>query len=184
MDKTEIKNNATYVFCESISGKENADTILHTSFNKDKLIFKFCCKEKFFCPRHKEYNAPLFDGDIVELMLTLGDMRKYLEIEVNQHNAQYCVLIDNETGRNFDKITKLSVPVIESEVKIDKEYWECVIIIKTEDLVKLGWQEDNCFANAHRQSYTVTDELLQYSLNSAYEPNFHIVKAFLKLNCA
>lgn len=172
-----------YEMGDSVSGQKNGDTMLHTQFDEEKLVFKFCCKEEFFCPRHFEYNKPLFDGDIVELMLTLGSKKKYLEIEVNQNNAQYCVLIDNFYGDNYDVITFLPEPVIESQVKIDKNYWECVIIIKVEDLVKLGWEKENCYMNAHRQSYNENNDMKQYSLSAPIEPNFHVVKAFVKLDC-
>lgn len=182
MEKLVVRSNNTYDMGDSVTGFINGDTILHTEFDDNKLVFKFCCKEEYFCPRHFEYNKPLFDGDIVELMISLGSKKKYLEIEVNQNNAQYCVLIDNFYGKHYDVITKLPKTVIESEVKIEKNYWECVIIIKTKDLVELGWQKDDCYMNAHRQSYDKNNDMKQYSLGTPIEPNFHVVDAFVKLD--
>lgn len=172
-----------YAMGDSVTGIIDGDTMIHTQFDDDKLVFKFCCKEEYFCPKHFEYNKPLFDGDIVELMITLGSKKKYLEIEVNQNNAQYCVLIDNYNGNHYDVITKIPKPVIESSIKIEKNYWECVIIIKVEDLVKLGWDKTNSYINAHRQSYDRVNDMKQYSLSRTIEPNFHMANAFLLLEC-
>lgn len=112
---TSLKNNIFFIdsvardypFYNSVNGEKSDKTLFGVRFDGKNLIFRFDCEEEFFCPKYYGYNEPLYEGDIVELMISLGDKNRYLEVEVNQNNANYCVIIINADGKGKISIEKL-----------------------------------------------------------------------------
>lgn len=157
---------------------------LRTEFScfedEEYLYFNFHCEQDFPCPKHTEYNKPLYEGDIVEVLLTLNYKNRYLEIEVNQNNAKYCVIIDNIDGEGDIIITKIDICPFIAENKIINEEWKCSITIPKEELIKIGWTE-NSLINAHRQDFDKRGKLNLYSLYPTFSRSFHKTIAFKKL---
>lgn len=148
--------------------------------DKENLYFNFICESDGFSPKHKEFNAPLYEGDIAEILLSLDKREHYLEIEVNQNNAQYCVLIDNDGSGNFE-ITKLEKPCFSSEVFLRENEWECEISLPLVEIEKLGGKLDGCYINLLRQDYDKAGNLRLYSLYPTYCNSFHKCGYFEKI---
>lgn len=177
----QIKENPQFFnLCNSESGESRDDTYFSFNHDKEKLYFCFKVHRMFKKSVHKEYNAPLYEGDIVELMLTLDSDNSYLEIEVNEFNTQYCVLIHNKDGKGDITISYLPESVIESEVEIiDDNFAQYFITVKKDDLRKLGWNGILKF-NAHRQIFDDEGYLHLRSLNPIFGKTFHNTDAFIK----
>ena len=165
--------------------KSGKDALLKTFFScsedEKNLYFNFSSQEIFSCPMHKEYNKPLYEGDTVEVFLTLDRPKRYLEIEINQYNAAYCVIIDNKDGEGDIIISKIAKCVFESVNTFEKDVWECDIKIAKKKLYELGWSEENALINACRQDFDKDKNLNIYSLFPTYSKTFHKVRAFQKL---
>ena len=161
------------------TGSPSEKTSFRAEESDGDFRFRFECKENYFCPKHFNYNDPLYDGDIVELMITLGDKRRYLEIECNYNNADYCVIIDNRDGEGDIIITPLEENVIKSRVETLADGWACDIILSVKELKKLGFGNPFYF-NAHRQDYDETGYLNLYSLSPTFCDKFHKTTAFLR----
>lgn len=161
------------------TGKPSERTLFRAEERDGVFRFRFECKENFFYPRYFNYNEPLYDGDIVELMITLGDKRRYLEIECNYNNADYCVLINNCDGEGDIVITPLDENVIKSRVEKLADGWACEIMLSVKELKKLGFSNPFYF-NAHRQDYDETGYLNLYSLSPTFCDKFHKTTAFLR----
>lgn len=175
--KTFVRN----FLSDSRTGEKSNRTKFYASYDEENLYFRFDCKEEFFRPEHKEFNAPLYEGDIVELMLTLGDKNNYLEVEVNQNNALYLALITNSDGKGDISINLSEENFIKSAVSVNQTGWTCDIIIPTEKLTEKGWKAENAFFNAHRQDFDEKGYLDLYSLNSPLSDTFHVTDAFLQM---
>ena len=76
---------------DSRSGTKSNRTKFYVSYDEENLYFRFDCREEFFRPEHNEFNAPLYEGDIVELMLTLGEktnISKWKSIKITPYILQ------------------------------------------------------------------------------------------------
>lgn len=161
--------------------------LLETEFicseDKNNYYFKFNCQESYPSPKYKEYNMPLYEGDIVEVMLTLENRNRYLEIELNHYNAKYCVIIENKDGKGDIIIEKLDKCQFYSfSLQREDSRWITYISLPKENLKKIGWQPETCYINVHRQDYDKNGKLNLYSLKPTYSNTFHIVDAFTKLH--
>lgn len=169
---------------ECITGEK---ALLRTDFmcteDNNNLYFKFSCEENNPYPRHKKYNEPLYEGDIVEVMLTLEEKNCYLEIELNQYNAKYCAVIENSDGKGDIIINKVDECMFYSfSLKRQEDgRWISYISLSKDLLKKIGWSADSCYINAYRQDYDKTGKLNLYSLSPTYCATFHVVDSFIKL---
>lgn len=166
------------------NGEESSTTRFSTGFDDLYWYFRFECVEDNFCPKHSEYNRPLYEGDIVEVLITLEEKNRYLEIEVNQNNANYCAIIDNKDGFKEITINLLTENPIKSTVNIMKNKWTCDILIALDKLYELGLNPTKTFLNAHRQDFDKDGNLRLYSLSPTYSDTFHRTDAFVKANFA
>ncbi|HHT82987.1 MAG TPA: hypothetical protein GXZ92_00800 [Clostridiales bacterium] len=162
-------------------GKAPVQTHFVCQEDNENIYFHFDCEQNFAFPKHKEYNAPLYEGDIVEVLISLDSKNRYLEIEVNQYNAKYCVIIDNIDGNGDIIINKMDNCIFESRVLAQKERWITDIVLSKKNLAAIGWKKDNCFFNAHRQDFDQKGKLHLYSLYPTYSNSFHKTAAFEKL---
>lgn len=176
------KEYAEYHLADTTSCRDDDKTVFLCKADKTALYFRFECEESYFYPKYREYNAPLYEGDIVELMITLGRLNYYLEVEVNYYNAAYCVLVNNRDGEGDFALEKLSQNIITSCVTNIPNGWACDIIIAKDELRKIGWSEDNCYFNAHRQSFNQAQELALYSLSPNGTKSFHKPKSFILMD--
>lgn len=148
---------------------------------EDTLIFDFSVTDDFLCSKHGGYNDPLYEGDIVEVLITLGEKNRYLEIEVNPDGAQYCVVIENSDGKGDISITKLPAPIFASAVERTDDGWDCEIALPLNELISLGFSEKNCYFNMLRQSFDRDGRLNLYCLFPTLSSSFHVTDAFQKL---
>lgn len=145
----------------------------------ENLYFSFTCQSDCMTPKHNGFNDPLFEGDIVEILLSLEHRNHYLEIEVNQNNAQYCVLIDNDGNGNFS-VTKMDAPCFSSSVNINENEWECEIILPKKELTRLNINESDCYINLLRQDYDKNGVLRLYCVYPTLCGSFHRSERFEK----
>lgn len=176
------KIGKTQLFFESAGGKASDKTVFKTFLDDKNWYFTFECEENFFYPKHANFNDKLFEGDIVELMITLGDKNRYLEVEVNQNNAAYLAIIDNLDGEGKINIKFLDKNFIFSSVKLAINKWFCDIIIPFERLEELGFDKKSAFFNAHRQDFDESGNLNLYSLSPTMSRTFHKIDAFLNVS--
>lgn len=168
-----------YFLKETESGAESSRTCVFWRQNGEELFFRFECKEEFFYPKHYGYNEPLYEGDIVELMITLGSKNRYLETETNFNGADYCVIIENKDGEGDIEIFPLEKNLVKSKVETLVDGWACDIILDIKELKKIGLGKD-VFFNAHRQDFDENGILRLYSLNPTLCRTFHRISAFLR----
>lgn len=147
------------------------------------LYFVFDGEQDFPYHKHWEYNAPLYEGDIYEVLLTLSGKNRYLEIEVNGNNAAYCVIIDNKDGEGDIVITKLDRCVFEAVSRLDPSRWTAEIKLPKDELRKLGRHAGPCMFNMHRQDFDADGVLNLYSLYPTFSGSFHKTASFGRLNC-
>lgn len=136
------------------------------------MYITFDCAEKSRTPKYDEYNKPLYEGDIVEVLLTLGSPRKYLEIEVNQNSAIYCAVIENRDGEGNISIQKLPKALCEVNVTLTEGKWCTEIIICYSSILLLGFEMHKAMINLLRQDYN-GDKLNLYAVYPTYSDTFH-----------
>lgn len=178
-----IKNIPNYLnLVDTTTGEIREDTFFAFKHNKEKVYFYFKLERMYNNSKYTTFNAPLYEGDIVEIMLTLGKDNHYLEIELNEHNAQYLVVIDNQDGKGDITISYLPASICETSVKVLDDNWAMYeIIIDKEKLRNLGMTDMVKF-NAHRQIFDDEGNLHLRSLNPTYSNTFHDIDAFIKIN--
>jgi N-acetylhexosamine 1-kinase len=181
-EKSHVLSSSSYSsFVDTKTGVIKNDILFNANENNDKFYFTFKCDRLYNKSKYEEYNQPLYEGDIVELMIVLENDNKYLEIEVNEFNAQYCALIENKDGKGDIDIQYLSESVIISKVNMLDDNWvEYKIIIEKDDLKKLGWNGKMKF-NAHRQIFDNKNILHLRSLNPTYSSTFHDIESFIQI---
>lgn len=169
------------VECET-GKKAKLKTKILFEHDEKNLYFHFECEQIFRSPKYFHYNEPLFEGDIVEVLITLDERKKYLEIEANQNNSQYSVIIYNKDGKGNIEITKIDKSNFCSTIKELENFWSCDIILAKENLKKLGWNENDFFINFHRQDFDKNNNMNLYSLQPTFCRKFHITSAMKHIN--
>lgn len=176
----EIKEKSQKFYLKDTrTGEENYRTAIIFYRDKENMYFRFECREEFFYPKHFNYNDPLYEGDIAELMISLGDKNTYLETETNFNGADYCVLIENKDGRGDISITKLTKKLFKSHVQTLEDGWACDIIVNMDELKKIGFA-DRFYFNVHRQDFDENGNLHLYSLSPTYCDTFHVTERFIE----
>lgn len=172
-------------FMECATGRSpSLETLFVCSEDKNNYYFKFSCQQESSFPKYKEYNQPLYEGDIVQIMFSLEKKNRYLEIEVNQYNAKYCVIVNNKDGKgdiSIEKIPRSLFYSLSLERKKDNK-WIVYISLPKERLKLLGWCPETCYINVHRQDVDKNGKLNRYSLSPTYSQPFHSIDAFIKLH--
>lgn len=163
-----IPNNPTNVLCRA---------------SKEGLFFTFEVTDNDLATYGKNYNDPLWKGDVVEIFLTLGSRNRYLEIEVNPDNAQYAAVITNESGEGDFQIEFINSPPLESTVSKSESGWTANIFMPFDKLKELNWEPKHSFINLYRQDYRPDGELKLYALSPTMCGSFHKVKSFIPFQC-
>lgn len=161
-------------------GQAELKTFVVCSEDEKNLYFEFDGEQKAPFHQHCEYNAPLYEGDIFEVMLTLDRPDRYLEIEINGNNAKYCVIIENKDGEGDIIINKLNECIFESTADVQPERWRAAITLPKAELHKLGWEKEACRINLHRQDFE-DGNLNLYSFFPTFSGSFHKINSFGKL---
>lgn len=154
------------------------ETVFSVSFEKGSLNVSFISYDHHVVSKGKAYNDKLYEGDTVEIFITLGKRNKYLELEVNPDGVQYTSVVENNDS-SFN-ITYLVKSPFSSYVKRQADHWRCVMNIPITNLQELGFIKENAYFNLFRQDYD-GEQLNLYALNPTYKETFHDVNSFLKL---
>lgn len=123
---------------------------------------------------------PLYEGDVVEIFLALGENRRYLELEFNQNGAIFAAIIENDgenrnlsfvDGRKFVKVCVENLPNL----------WITRAEIDINLLKSLGYSEDYPYGNLLREDFDEADNMSIYAASPTYAETFHKPSAFVKL---
>ncbi len=134
------------------------------------------------CPKamHSTYNAPLYEGDIYELLMTLDAPNRYLEVEIDPNGTLYVVIITNRDGEGDIEIEYLDTHRIEAMTDIRGELWTADLTLDMQWLRSLGYQEP-VFWNLLRQDFGEDGVLHLSCVSPTYAPSFHKPKAFVEV---
>ena len=163
---------------DNFGGMAKNETDYSLSFVNDLLNLSFLSYDKNIFSKGKSYNDRLYEGDTVEIFITLGRKNKYLELEVNPDGVQYAGIVENSDGQL--NITYLPTSPFLSHVERNLNGWECCMTIPIANLQALGFQKDNAYFNLFRQDYN-GDTLNLYALNPTNKNTFHDSDSFVKL---
>lgn len=147
------------------------------------IYFDFECdtyKKDYVCVGEK-YNDPLYNGDVVEVFITLGRLDKYLELETNPKGLNYAVLVENADGFGEITLTQIDTCPYTSVVKKKGKDWTTKMTISLQTLKELGFDSNNAYINLFRHSYFPDGKHEYYAYNPTTLRNFHIVSYFVKL---
>lgn len=155
--------------------------VVQYSVSDDSIVVDFKLEENCPNPKHYGYNEPLHEGDIVEILLTLGDKKKYLEIEVNLNGALYAAVITNRDGEGDFSIDFLPTHEVTYSTSISGNIWSTHIELPISWLRTLGYQ-NNEFWNLLREDYDNQGYMRLACVSPTYARSFHKIKAFLPIN--
>ncbi|MEG1608662.1 MAG: carbohydrate-binding family 9-like protein [Clostridia bacterium] len=185
LNNLEISSTKNIVFLKNnIDGNEALEqTRVSCWRDNDSLYFEFCCdtSAEGYTSFGKNYNDKLWMGNVVEVFITLGDKKKYIEIETNPNGVNYAVKVDNKDGVGDFELTFLEEGQYLSMVAVNGKEWTTWIAMPIEKLEKLGFDKNNAFINMYRQSYIDQNEPNLYAYSPTMLPKFHICDAFAKL---
>ncbi len=162
-------------------GEPYQKTEVTSSIYDGKIVVEFNAIN--VCPRskHDSYNAPLYDGDIVEILLTLGDRNRYLEVEVNQNGALYVAIVNNRDGVGDIEVTLLDEHKITYNSTTTHDFWHVDVILPIEWLESLGYQDD-AYCNLLRQDVDAEGNMHLSCVSPTKKASFHQTAAFFRLN--
>lgn len=163
---------------DNYGGAVRNETEISVSFKNDGLKLLFICYDRDIISKGRSYNDKLYEGDTVELFLTLGDKNRYLELEVNPDGITYACVVEND-GSDL-KMNYLSVAPFFATTKRKSFGWTSEWEIPLVSLYPLGFRRDNAYFNIYRQDFQGQD-LCLYALNPTMKSTFHDVESFIKL---
>ncbi len=165
-----------------LRANDGGDTCLKTevrfSMENDSLNLLFICEARDIISKGKAYNDKLYEGDVVELFLTLGERTKYLELDVNPSGVEFAAVVTND-GQSR-KLDFLPESPFHNSTVLTENGWRSEWKIPLDNLRKLGFREENAYFNLYRQDFD-GDELNLYALNPTECETFHKTEKFIKL---
>ena len=153
------------------------ETEFSVSFENDTLKLLFISYDRAIISKGKSYNDKLYEGDTVEIFLTLGRKNRYLELEVNPDGVKYAGIVTNDGGINVEYLNEC--PFSAKTDRIEKG-WQTEMIIPLKNLYPLGFKKENAYFNLYRQDFQ-GENLYLYALNPTLKDTFHYVESFIKL---
>lgn len=180
--KISTKKSAAYLL-ENNSGLVGVEGTKVTFWHdKKNVYFEFVCDTIVdgYSSFGKKYNDKLWQGNVVEVFITLGDKMKYLEVETNPDGINYAVHIFNKDGKGDFDLTYLDEGKYSSTVEIKDNLWTTLMTIPFVKLEELGFDKNNAYINLYRQSH-VNNDVNLYSYSPTLVPQFHTCSKFAKL---
>lgn len=163
---------------DNYGGAPKKVTEARVAFSNDTLKLLFISFDRDIISQGSSYNDKLYEGDVVELFLTLGKKERYLELEVNPDGVQYAGIVENN-GKGI-KIHMLDKSPFSSEVYKTDTGWRSEWEIPLKGLEALGFERNNAYYNLYRQDFE-GEKLNLYALNPTMKETFHAVESFIKL---
>lgn len=170
-----------FVLKECLSGGvAEVKTAATVGIAEGKLLLSFTAEERTGNPKYSEDNMPLYEGDVVEIFLALGERDRYLEVEFNQNGALFSAVIEIRGGE------KKSVMLdgrkhIETAVELSDGLWKTSAAIDIGWLKTLGFSEDFVYGNLLREDFDEEGNMAIYAASPTYADTFHKPAAFVKL---
>lgn len=125
------------------------------------------------------YNDRLYEGDIAEMMLTLGSDNRYIELEVNPDGMGYSAICEaNENGSTIKLAWEFEY---EYEVYRTANGWMTEWFVSFAELEKYGFDIDNVKANFYRQDRRSSGALKLQALYPTGTRSFHCPNTFGKI---
>lgn len=153
------------------------ETEFSVSFENDTLKLLFICYDRAIISKGKSYNDMLYEGDTVEIFLTLGRKNRYLELEVNPEGVLYAGIVDNNGGLNIELLAECPFSAVTDKTKVG---WQTEMEIPLKSLYPLGFKREDAYYNLFRQDFQGAN-LYLYALNPTLKSTFHVVESFIKL---
>jgi hypothetical protein len=177
------ENQKTKELSENLAGGQCDQQTLITYYHKEgKLIFVFVCEENSPFVYGEKNNDKLYQGDVVEVMITLGSPDKYLEIGLNPANLKYVAVVDNPSLEgNGMSVTLMEENPIETFISPTDDGYVAKILIPAEWLEMLGWDKNGALINFYRQDFSAEGELRLYAFSPTRSASFHKPKAFAQM---
>ncbi len=145
-----------------------------------KLNLSFTAEEKTRNPRYSEDNMPLYEGDVVEIFLALGERERYLEVEFNQNGALFSAVIEMRRGEKKSALVD-GREHIEATVELAEKAWKTSAAIDIGWLKTLGFCKDFAYGNLLREDFDGEGNMAIYAASPTYADTFHKPEAFVKL---
>lgn len=145
-----------------------------------QLRLSFAAEEKTRNPKYAEDNMPLYEGDAVEIFLTLGERERYLEAEFNQNGAMFCAVIELRDGQKKSEMVD-GRKHIDLTVCLTDGMWKTEAAIDIGWLKTLGFSEDCVYGNLLREDFDGECNMAIYAASPTYADTFHKTAAFVKL---
>ena len=157
---------------ENFTGqKASVKTLFSYEFKGNKVVFYFEAYNSSLESYSNIDNDKLYDGNVVELFLDIGEENKYLEIEVAPNGAKFVASICNREITFVDP----SFIKTKSVIKDDAYFVEMII-----DLDKLG-NPSNMMFNAFRIEDKENEKRTLCALSPTYCGTFHVREKFIPL---
>lgn len=170
------------VNCEN-GALANPTCYVEACVKDDKFLVRFIAEEIYRSPKYNQFNEPLYEGDIVEILLSLGSRNRYLEVEVNQNGAIYLAVINNIDGKgNIDVKMLDDAKGISAVVGLEDRLWTTDIAIPISVLNELGFDKNNVFVNFLREDFDEKGEMHLFAVSPTYCRSFHKPQAFISFN--
>lgn len=145
-----------------------------------KLLVTFTAEERTRNPKYAEDNMPLYEGDVVEIFLALGERERYLEVEFNQNGALFTAVIEIRNGEKKSAMTD-GRKHIDATVGFAENLWKTSAAIDIGWLKTLGFSEDFVYGNLLREDFDEEGNMAIYAASPTYTDTFHKPAAFVKL---
>ncbi|MDR2266189.1 MAG: hypothetical protein LBE09_01205 [Christensenellaceae bacterium] len=156
-------------------------TTCSATFSSNCLSFNFSIQDNAIISFGESYNDPLWKGDIVEIMITLGTDSRYLELEVNPDGIAYAVIINNSDYISNLDVTPIDIIPFAYSAKRNSKGWEAIVHLPLQILIELGWDEHKSKINIYQQDFKSDGTLALYAAYPTLCSTFHVPQKFEKL---
>ena len=153
------------------------ETDFSVSLENNTLKLLFVVHDDSIVSKGTAYNDKLYEGDTVEIFLTLGEKNRYLELEVNPDGIKYAGIVTNNGSISIEYLGECPFEAI---TKSFSNGWQTEMFIPLNNLYPLGFDKKNAYFNLFRQDFQ-SEKLNLYALSPTLKPTFHDVESFLKL---
>ena len=153
------------------------ETDFSVSIENNVLKLLFVAYDGSIVSKGTAYNDKLYEGDTMEIFLTLGKKNRYLELEVNPDGIKYAGIVTNNGSISIEYLGECPFEAITSRLP---NGWQTEMFIPLNNLYPLGFDKKNAYFNLFRQDFQ-GKKLNLYALNPTLKPTFHDVESFLKL---
>lgn len=158
----------TELFDNRTGGEAKRKTLFKMSDSNSEILFEFKVFDDNIFAYGESINDKLYNGDIVEILLSKNKKDEYYEIEVNPDGLKYMAYITHSPqGINIEY---LDLPIRVEHARTDYG-WHANIAIDKQDLESLGVSKDSYFA-IYRQDKE-KEELMLYALFPTFSGSFH-----------